>query len=91
METVLLELAAVVITIVVFLMVANVTSRTRERRALESGMYPQPGEGTDSDVRRLVMSGEHMLAIKLYREIHHVGLKEARDAIDTLRDRYRTR
>jgi ribosomal protein L7/L12 len=86
METVLLELAAVVITIAVFLLVANVTSGTRERRAVESGLYPPPGQGTDNDVRRLVTTGEHLLAIKLYREIHRVGLKEAKDAVEVLRD-----
>jgi ribosomal protein L7/L12 len=86
METVLLELAAVVITIVVFLGVASVTSRARERRAIESGIYPPPGEGTDADVQQLIMRGEYVLAITLYREIHRVGMKEAKDAVDTLRE-----
>lgn len=87
MGTIVLEFAAIVVTIAVFLIVANATTRARERRAVESGMYPQPGQGTDSDVERLVLSGENLLAIQLYREIHHVGMKEAKDAVNSLRAR----
>jgi ribosomal protein L7/L12 len=87
MINIVLEIAAVVITIVVFLVVADLASRLKERRARESGLYPPPGSGSHADVERLVAAGETMLAVKLYREIHHVGMKDAKDAVDGIRSR----
>jgi len=40
---------------------------------------------TDAQVRTLADAGELIPAIKLYREIHGVGLKEAKDAVDAMR------
>jgi ribosomal protein L7/L12 len=37
------------------------------------------------DVRRLVNEGHKIEAIKIYRSIHGVGLREAKDAIDGMR------
>jgi ribosomal protein L7/L12 len=91
MATIVLEIAAVIITIVVFLVVADVASRMRERRARESGLYPPPGSGSQADVERLIAAGETMLAVKLYREIHHVGLKDAKEAVDNIRSRMEPR
>ena len=87
MFTIVLEIAAVIITIVVFLVVAEMVSRMRERRARESGLYPLPGNSSDADVERLIAAEETMLAVKLYREIHRVGLKEAKEAVDGIRAR----
>jgi ribosomal protein L7/L12 len=39
----------------------------------------------DPAIERLVRGGNIIGAIKLYREQHGVGLKESKDAIDTLR------
>ena len=36
------------------------------------------------DVEQLVRAGQRILAIRCYREIHHVGLAEAKRAIDDL-------
>lgn len=44
-----------------------------------------PASGTDEQVQALAAKGEVIDAIKLYREIHDVGLKEAKDAVDVLR------
>ena len=35
-------------------------------------------------VRQAVLAGNKILAIKIYREIYGVGLKQAKDAIDTI-------
>jgi ribosomal protein L7/L12 len=43
--------------------------------------------GSSDNVEELVRAGNHLAAIKLYREQHGVGLKEAKDAIDALRAR----
>jgi ribosomal protein L7/L12 len=40
---------------------------------------------TDADVEALLAKDEFIEAIKLYREIHGVGLKEAKDAVDAMR------
>jgi len=59
-------------------------SRAQSERARESGLYPPPGAGTDADVERLLSAGQKIGAIKLYREIHRVDLKTAKDAVDAL-------
>lgn len=49
--------------------------------------YPAPGEGTDHDVERFVQMRRKMTAIKLYREIHDVDLKTAREAVESMAKR----
>ena len=43
----------------------------------------------ESDIQREIREGRLINAIKLYREMTGVGLKEARDAVEALRDRMR--
>lgn len=45
----------------------------------------QPAPGTDATVAELLAQDKLIDAIKLYREIHGVGLKEAKDAVDAMR------
>ena len=80
MTTVLLIIAAVVVAIIVL----DAANRARIRRLRQSGLYPPQGQGTLADVERLVHLGKRIAAIKLYREIHGVGLKEAKTAVDRL-------
>ncbi len=48
-------------------------------------LLPNPGQPpTLEDVRRLAQAGEKIMAIKLYREIHNVGLKEAKDEVEKM-------
>jgi ribosomal protein L7/L12 len=47
-------------------------------------ILPPAGQATMADVERLVRTGERLAAIRVYREIHHVGLAEAKKAIDDL-------
>ena len=49
-----------------------------------AGVLPAAGTATMADVERLVRAGERIAAIRVYREIHHVGLAEAKKAIDDL-------
>lgn len=49
-----------------------------------SGVLPAAGTATMVEVERLVRAGERIAAIRVYREIHHVGLAEAKKAIDDL-------
>jgi len=43
------------------------------------------GQGTMDDVQRLASAGQKIAAIKIYRKIHGVGLKEAKEAVEAMR------
>ena len=43
------------------------------------------GQGTMDDVQRLLSEGQKISAIKVYRKIHGVGLKKAKEAVDAMR------
>ena len=60
-------------------------NRTRIQQARERGIWPQLGEiPTIEHVRRLAQAGEKALAIKLYRQICHVSLKDAKEIVQGL-------
>jgi len=42
-----------------------------------------PGE-LDGRIRGLLAQGKTIEAIKIYREVHHVGLKDGKDIIDAM-------
>ena len=61
--------------------------RARKLEALErSGLLPRGGEATMEHVRALVQARELIEAIKLYRTLHGCGLKEAKEAVEKLRE-----
>lgn len=60
-------------------------------RARRSGMYPQPGKGSDRDVERLALQGEKILAIRLYRELHKTDLKTSRLRVEEIISRLQNR
>lgn len=41
-----------------------------------------PADASDSEIIELGKSGRKLQAVKLYKEMHHVGLKEAKDWVD---------
>ena len=43
-----------------------------------------PNDLTDDDVHDLIQKGRKIEAIKAYRAVHGVGLKEARDAVEQM-------
>lgn len=51
-------------------------------KARSNGLYPPAGSGSDADVATLLAHGEKILAIRLYRELHGGGLKEAKQAVE---------
>jgi len=70
-----------------FAAVAVIFISRRDPSLRESGVLPPPGQATMADVERLVRAGQQIHAIRVYREIHpHVGLVEAKAAVDNLRD-----
>jgi ribosomal protein L7/L12 len=52
------------------------------RRGVAS--VPPRGKATMQDVKRLVQAGQRIDAIRCYREIHQVGLAEAKDAVENI-------
>ena len=71
--------ALMVLAVVVFLASSKKVMDLRNQ-----GLYPEEGDGTDEDIVRLLNAGEKTLAIRCYREIHKVGLKEAKEAVERL-------
>ncbi|WP_158616683.1 ribosomal protein L7/L12 [Corallococcus sp. CA054B] len=51
----------------------------------EPPMHRSPEEGRKS-LAELIQAGQTINAIKLYRELYGVGLKEAKDAVEAMRD-----
>jgi hypothetical protein len=72
-----LGLAGVGVAAFIFVSLRDATYR-------RSGHLPAFGTATMADVERLVQDGERIAAIRVYREFHHVGLAEAKKAIDDL-------
>ena len=46
--------------------------------------YLENNQAIDSRIIELVKQGNKIEAIKIYREMYNVGLKEAKDAVDQL-------
>jgi ribosomal protein L7/L12 len=73
-----------VIVFVIALGATVVNSNNIVVKARREGLYPQEGKGTLDDVKRLVKSGQKILAVRLYREMYKVGLREAKDAVEKI-------
>ncbi len=67
--------------------VVDKLNRARVDRLRGRGIYPPSGQETEADVERLVMMGRKIDAIKVYRQVHGVDLKEAKEAVDKLAKR----
>ena len=76
-------IAVIVIGLVVW--VASVLSASiKEKKLIRSGILPEVANTTDSDIQKLIRSGHKIWAIKRYREIHNVSLKEAKQKIEAM-------
>jgi len=83
----LLDAVAVSLVAIVVLAWAIGTIQTRQQiqRARARGVWPPLGQiPTDEDLRRLVKAGEKLLAIKMCRQIHNMGLTEAMAVVEKL-------
>ena len=67
--------------------VAFVATRRAEKKVAglrARGLYPEAGRETEQDIVRLLQSGEKIMAIRCHRSLHKVGLREAKDAVESL-------
>ncbi|MDH3214844.1 MAG: hypothetical protein OEN01_00970 [Candidatus Krumholzibacteria bacterium] len=78
-----MKLFITVIIIIGALVILAVSNRWKKRHVL-SARYPARGEGTDADIERFIVMGRKLTAIKLYREVHGVDLKTAKEAVEEL-------
>ncbi len=83
-----IEILYVLGIVVALVFILDKLNRLRVGRLRERGIYPPRGQGSEADVERLVSMGRRIDAIKVYREIHRVGLKEAKEAVDKLAERF---
>ena len=81
---VVIELLYVVGGLVAVLVVWGAMNRSRVEHLRQQGIYPAPGQETEADVERLLSLGHKIEAIKVYRAIHGVGLKEAKEAVERI-------
>ena len=80
----MVEILYVIGGIVALLFIVDKLNRARVDRLRGRGIYPPSGQETAADVERLLMMGRKIDAIKVYRAVHGVGLKEAKQAVDEL-------
>lgn len=80
------QLSAQVLIVIGALVVLGFVMLQRRRTKIESlrrtGVYPRAGEETEADVDRLIMKGHKIEAIRVFRALHDVDLKEAKEAVE---------
>ena len=80
------QLSVQILVVIGALIVLGVLMVQRRRSKIEdlrrTGVYPRPGEETEADIDRLIMKGHKIEAIKVFRLLHDVDLKEAREAVE---------
>ncbi|MCP4748795.1 MAG: hypothetical protein GY874_22090 [Desulfobacteraceae bacterium] len=54
------------------------------KKVRRKGVYPIKGKVTNEDIKRLALSGNRLLAIRAYRELHKCGLKKAKKKVNNI-------
>jgi hypothetical protein len=73
--------------LVALILINALVRLNHDARLRRAGLLPPRGRATMSDVERLLQSGHRILAIRCYREVHGVGLKDAKAAVDKMSER----
>ena len=71
--------------LIAFAFVVNWLNTRKIQKLRDDGIYPQAGLETDGDVDRLIQIGMKVEAIKVYRTVHGVDLREAKAAVERRR------
>lgn len=70
-----------IIIFILFMLAAN--SKREEDNLRNEGLIPPADQPcTDEQIEMLLQRGHKIQAIKLYRQTHNVGLKEAKEAVE---------
>lgn len=64
--------------------VAVLIAQMYVKRHRRSGRYPAKGKVTLEDVKQLALRGEHILAIRAYRELSGASLKDAKAFVEEI-------
>lgn len=75
-------ITAILTGLVLGITVLLLRSRSSLAQARSRGLCPPAGNCSDADVLALTVRGDKHLAIRLYRELHGGGLKDARQAVE---------
>jgi len=78
---IIIAVPAVLVLLFTVLMLKSGSSLAKAR---SRGLLPPAGSCSDADVLALAARGEKIMAVRLYRELHGGGLKEARQAVEAL-------
>ena len=81
-----MSLTSVVAAVAVGLLVIVVL---RARAVSVDGSLPDPETATEADLRQLLLAGRKIDAIKVYRRLHRVDLKAAKEAVERMADELR--
>ncbi len=73
-----------VVIIICFFIFSQMVWVGLRKQSIKKGIYPFRGKATLFDVKRFIEAGEIPLAIRVYREIFKVNLKEAKKAVEDL-------
>jgi ribosomal protein L7/L12 len=76
-----MKLIPIIVAIGILLLILVLRSSSEIK---SSSDFDIEGPATDADIQRLLQTGRKIDAIKVYRRLHRVGLKEAKDAVDRL-------
>lgn len=85
MEQSWIGLLIVISVVLLCIIISILTSTIRENRLQKAGILPTVNNTTDDDIKRLANSPYRIWAIKRYRQVHNVSLKEAKRKIDSLK------
>lgn len=80
------QLSVQVLIVIGALVVLGFAMARRRRDKIDNlrrtGVYPRPGEETEADIDRLIIKGHKIEAIRVFRALHDVDLKEAKEAVE---------
>ena len=71
--------------LIAFAFLVNWLNKRKVNKLRDEGIYPQAGLETDADVNRLIRLGLKVEAIKVFRTVHGVTLRQAKEAVERRR------
>jgi ribosomal protein L7/L12 len=77
------------VVISLMLIVVNILIKNKSfQKEFEKSILGQSRENIDEEIKKQILEGNKIKAIKIYKDFSGAGLKEAKDYIEELTDRY---